>query len=343
LNPIYSRTAAALAAAAIAEVFPNSEFISGGETARGFFCQFISSYDLPPEALPMLEERMRLIVRENRPIQHMDMIAFCAKELLKKEGQLASAEALNEVDPKELVSLVRVGDFIELLEGPLCPSIRDVGAFQVVSMTHVDREYTIEGCAFQTKAELKEFVKKLSTYKKTNHLVVGQKLGLWEEGLIWREKGLILRRKLIALFKESLGGEEIAAGSRLKEFAASRKAPFWTIEEQNGEPEAGEGLFEEGCQSRVEQNIYCAPEPFLTSLLQMIEKTLIILGFHAEVCLAGRKARQWIVLDGLGREQIIVEMQVDEKSVCTKVRIEKILAVLLELTGGRFDVEKIKH
>jgi hypothetical protein len=322
----------------------------------------------------MLEEKMRMIVRENRPIEEMEMIARSARDLLKKWGSPASADSLLDLDPKGLVSLVKIGSFYELMDGPFCPSIRDVGAFKVVSLIHLgEREYQVEGCAFATKVELKEYLKRLATYKTENHLVIGQRLGFWDSGeeFIWRPKGIEVKNNLISFFKESLGGCEHSASTKesLKKFGLKQKSPFksWSISSSGGFPKEGEGLLEEGSQSTVEQNIYCSSQEFdelLISLLQTIDKTLIILGFHVHVRLAARKrtekaiktleaalgedlplavdgrpgARaQWFVADGLKREQLAIEIEIvdDKTSIETKVSVEKILALLLELSGGR--------
>ncbi len=371
----YSRTAAALAAVAINEAFPGSEFLGGEATSRGFVCQFYYSFSLPPESLPMLEERMRQVVRENRPIQELEMVSYCAKELFIKLGHKGAVEALRDCAPKELVSLVQIGDFYELMDGPFCSSIRDVGAFKVTSLAFQGEGiYRVEGCAFATKVELKEYVRKLAQYEEGNHLSIAERFGFLSSiggGVIWKEKGLKIKRELIAFFRQAFLGEEVSFSNEdsLKKYAQTLVAPgrpfiAWNYLANHADPEGSEGFFEEGSQSLVQQIIYSAPEELkslLISLLQTIDKTLIILGFHAYIQLAGRKksekalallesvapektsvefdglagARaQWIVLDGLGRQQVAVEveLQADLSSVTMKVGVEKILALLLEQT-----------
>jgi hypothetical protein len=373
LKQNYFRTGAALAAAAINEAFPGSEFLGGEATARGFVCQFYYSFSLPPEALPMLEERMRQIVRENRPIQEMEMVSYCAKELFLKLGKKLAVDALKDCPPKDLVSILQIGDFHELMDGPFCSSIRDVGAFKITSLKFLGEGlYLVEGCAFATKIELKEYVRKLSAYTEGNHLTIAERFGLLlssKEGLLWKEKGLKARQNLVSFFQKLLLGEELSYANpeSLKKYAASKMAPLapficWTFDVKTVDPEGREGFFEEECQSLVQQIIYCIPDELkshLISLLQTIDKTLIILGFHAYIQLSSRKRNekalavlgsafgeglpilidgipgaraQWIVLDGLGREQIALEvdLQADLSSIRLKVGIEKILALLLE-------------
>lgn len=359
-STILSRTAAAVAAAAIYEAFPGCELLGGGETSTGFFYQFFNSTPLPPEALPMLEERMRQIIREDRPIREMEMVSFSAKELFIKMDHLAAVDVLEELEPKELVSLVKIGPFCDLMDGPFGGSVRDVGAFKILTIQSFgDSEYRVEGCAFATKEQLKDFLRKYARYSDENHLVLGQELGLWErlgERLLWKERGLFLKRSILSfLSKELFSSCEVAFAeeSTLRKLAVSKirkGVPFsvWTVEKKTADPEGDEGLFEEHCQSNAQQIIYCEERDLsdlAISLLQTIGKTLIILGFHAELCLAGRRQGekglkflehalfaalpanslkipfeadeeavskiQWIVRDGLGRPQIALELRLE--------------------------------
>ena len=297
------RTAAAVLAVAIHEVFPGSELLGGGETSTGFFYQFFSSHPLPPEARQMLEEQMRQIVRENREVREMEMVACSAREFFEKEGHIAAANALEELEPKELVSIVKIGEFANLMDGPFCSSIREMGAFKLVSLKSLgDCEYRVEGCAFATKEQLKHFLRLLSRYESGNHLHLGSELGFWGregEHIIWTHSGLALRQQLVAFLKKSFGSEEFKAASVsvLDQFGLERARKgdsfsAWTVFEKTMDPEGDEGFFEEQCQTVAQQTIYCAEKEIVElaiSLLQRISKTLIILGFNPELRLAGRR------------------------------------------------------
>src|SRR3989344_2475165 len=196
------RTAAVLTAASLYEMLPGLELLGGGETDTGFFYQFFYIHPIVPEIPRMIEERMRQIVREERPLREMVMVACSAKELLLKRGHPAAVDALEELEPKELVSLLRIGDFVDLAEGPFCPSLDEVGAFQILSIQSLgDQEHRVEGCAAASKDVLKALTRKLASYAENNHLVLGQKLGLWKwfgSRILWLEKGPRARQELIS-------------------------------------------------------------------------------------------------------------------------------------------------
>ena len=363
------RTAVAVAAAAISEIMPGSELLGGGETSTGFFYQFFYSHPLPPEINKMLEERMRQLIREDRPIREMDMVACSAAELFRKEGHSAAVNTLEDAEPKELVSVLKLGNFYDLQSGPFCPSIREIGAFKITGWKFLgDGEYRIEGCAYRSKEELKLFLRKLSKYEDQNHIARGSQLQYWQnssDGLLWLPLGLKARREVIKKIVDVLcaSSKEV----RGTEKAVSRyemQGSIWQLVERVADPEGDCGLLEEGCQSYVEQTIYCSEQDLkdrLSSLLQLIHKTLIILGFPSSIGLRGRRLGgkglklleqalsaaglqanfkaderdalrlEWTVEDGLGRHHPVMELRLEPR-LAWKASIERILALLLEQT-----------
>ena len=388
---IINRTAAALAAAAIYEIFPGSELFGGGETDTGFFYQFFYSHPLPPEASRLLEERMRQIVREDRPLRETEMVACSARELFLKEDHVAAVDALSDMGPKQLVSLIRIGSFSDLAEGPFCESVQEVAAFQITAVKNLGEQgIQIEGTAFPSKKELKDFLKLLAKYEEENHLERGQGLKFWQwrEGkMLWLPKGLKAREGLLRFLKKRFDGVELKASSEgVVDAYCQKRMPMKavTVHEEWKDPEEGSGLFEEGCQSIFQQSIYCSEKElkeFSISLLQIIDKTLIILGFNASARLVGQRRNekelkrleeilglkaeftteklgsgtpegvrfwgrtQWFVEDGLGRERIAFELNVIKVAECMilrlKVGVEKILALLLEQT--KIDLQLIEN
>jgi hypothetical protein len=287
---------------------PGCDLLGGGETETGFFYQFFYSKVLSTDLAKMLEERMRQIVREDRPLRQMEMVAVSAKEMFQKAHHAAAVDALDEREPKELISVVRIGSFIDLAEGPFCSSIRDVGAFQVTALKVLgDGEYRVEGCVAETKDELKSFLRKLRRYDDENHLALGNELKLWdssEGGLVWLPSGLELRRRLASFLKERIAPKaievEVSSEPHFERYAEKifkkkGSGSFWRVAERGGDIEGDLGLFEACCQNTIQQTIYLDPkdfDPTLFSLLQSIHKTLIILGFHPELRLCGRGSRE---------------------------------------------------
>ncbi|MDE3045214.1 MAG: hypothetical protein KGJ02_01015 [Verrucomicrobiota bacterium] len=334
------RTAAVLAAASLSDVLPGIELLGGGDTQTGFFYQFFYPHSLVPETPHMIEEQMRQIVREKRPLREMEMVACSARELFLKSGHPAAAEALEDLEPKDLVSVIKIGKFIDLAEGPFCAEVEEVKAFQILAIEPLgDQEYRLEGAAATNKDELKAFLKKRARYVKENHLAKGLKLGLWRilgPRILWLEKGLETRAELLFWLREKLmrGAREVAAAdlSLVAQETFLQKKPLWWVLHRVADPEGEAGLMEEVCQSYLEQLVF--PEN-LNSLLQTIEETLMILGFHAFLCSEEQKdVKEWSVEDGLGRSHGVIALTSSGDLWRMSIGVERILALLLERTAG---------
>ncbi len=354
---------------------PGSDLLGGGETDTGFFYQFFFLDALSTDIGKMLEERMRQIVREDRPIRQMEMVAFSAKEMFRKAHHAAACDVLDELNPKEIVSIVRIGQFADLAEGPFCHSVRHAQAFQVTSFKSLgDGEYRVEGCVAQDKDELKAFLRKMRRYEEENHFVVGSNKKFWEissERILWLPRGLKMREQLSAFFKQKIGSGSIEVQGKetlVEQYGrkiASQKGccALWLAGPRGQDPEGMGALFEETCQTWLQEKIYCNEKEMrksLFSLLQSIQKTLIILGFHPQVCLQACRVGEkrvktleqgllelgvnvrlepsevncakalWLVQDGLGRPRIVVELEVGD-GLNMKLGLERIIALLLEL------------
>lgn len=314
MNQILCHTAAALTAAALYEIFPGCELLGGGLTPTGFFYQVIPSIQPVPETLKMLEERMRQMVRERRECKSIEMVVASAIGLFTKLGHMAAVEALREFHEKELVSLVQIGSFYDLAEGPFCSSLQKLGAFALVSLECVgEREYRVEGCVAPSKEELKAQLKRRVKYAEENATVLGQELGLWERSGVWRQRGLRLKRTLIAHFTKDFLGEEVAVPEGAP--WPSELEAFWSVRD---------GL--------IEQIIYCASRDLpriANSLLQTAEQSLRMLGFHPVL-----REEGWTVEDGLGHSHRVVKVQRTSTTVNMAIEVETILRALLEQSAG---------
>lgn len=270
------RTAAEIAAAALFEMFPNVELWGGVETPTGFEVAFHFPHPIHPETLALIEERMRQIVKERRPIRTLEMVPFSAAELMKKMGHRARVEELAELEG--LVEVIQMGPFHHLSEGPHLNNSGELSAFKLLSM---DGERLV-GCAHFSKEELKGYLKKLNSYQ--DPYQIGEGRGLWiqmEEGLVWKEKGLGLKRRLEQGFKKRLCPDavEILGPSGLHNAIAKKmnRIPLQIVEE--------------GAEN-LQISFYWPREKIeeaLISSLQLVDEILKILGFSFQVYFAGRK------------------------------------------------------
>lgn len=309
----FRRTAAEIAAAAVFELFPDVELWGGSETPTGFAYDFYFPHPIHPETLPMIEERMRQIIRERRPIRTLDMVPFSARELLKKEGHFIRAE---ELDGEDLVEVIQIGDFTDLCPGPHLKNTAEAAAFKINSVEVLpDRGMRLTGYVHTSKDSLKHFLKKLSQYRSPEK--IGEARGYWVQspyGLIWKRAGIEAKAKLVQTLKEQLcvGAMEVSCPQ------GDRDAMHAWLGREKVSEQWGEWL-----QISVYSNN-------LEFSLQSVAKTLTILGFTASMSPLGRETEFWIE-DGIERRWPVVQVKKDEARVVILVDVEKIFALLLEM------------
>ncbi len=297
-----SLTAAEILAAAVFELFPNIQLINGGATSYGFFYDFEFPHPIHPELHLQIEEKMRQIVKENREIRCLEMVAFSAREFLKSKGHFLRAEQMEEGG---LFSIFQMGSFADLCSGSVLSSSKELSAFKLFPVVALDQErIRVLGVANASKDGLKEFLKKWQRYPRVRHEEVGLFKDFWmiEEGkLIWLEKGILAKENLISRFKQSLF--EGVFQVELSKFSLDRVQKHQKIMKKMNVSHVGEvfSLIENGENSCIEElGLLDSMEKTvfhvtafvknLTSSLQSIRKTLNILGFECEVfCCFKRK------------------------------------------------------
>src|SRR3972149_1869324 len=198
---IMRHSTAHVMAAAVKDLFPRAKITIGPAIENGFYYDFDVEKPFPPEDLERIEEKMGEIVRADHP--------FVREELPKEEalarfaGEPYKEELLVDI-PAPVVSLYRLGNFLDLCRGPHLPSSGKVGAYKLMNTAGAywrgdsrNRMLTrIYGCAFARKKELDEHLRLLEEVKKRDHRRLGKELDLFsvnEEigpGLIlWHPKG----------------------------------------------------------------------------------------------------------------------------------------------------------
>jgi threonyl-tRNA synthetase len=99
------RWLAFLLAKAGCEVFPDAQVVAIQGTDRVFYADFCFSQPFEEAFLPLIEERLRLLVKENPAINTLETVAASARGLLERAGQRLQAAQL----PAHPQMLVEVG------------------------------------------------------------------------------------------------------------------------------------------------------------------------------------------------------------------------------------------
>src|ERR1700722_6040613 len=106
-----NQTAALLLAAAVVELFPHVHIVEGEGTSKYFYYNFIFPFAFNDGLIPLIEERIRLILKEKRPLRAMEMIPSNAATLMQHHGQPIVSEKLLQVE-RATVEMMQLGDFV---------------------------------------------------------------------------------------------------------------------------------------------------------------------------------------------------------------------------------------
>ncbi len=298
-----------MAAAAFIEKFPGVELLGGRRTSLGFSFDFRLAAPLPSEIEILIEEEMRQIVRERRPVRVLEMVPLSARALLLKEGHAARAE---EVGDDGLVEIVQISSFHNLSPGPHLSCTSALSAFKLWPMKKIETQvYRLSGCAFPSKEELKQFLRNWRDYPEKSHERAGLKKSLWRlfgAQVVWLPDGQALRKEVIEAVRANLflGALEVSmdlpVGAdrpnlyRLLAKEMTKETRGEAIGEIYVEPSSAwdleTGLFAGVGGTRICLSLGISSGDWqakATSSLQLTEKTLNLLGFQHRLRLSGRK------------------------------------------------------
>ncbi len=210
LDAIRQSTAEILAYT-IRDLVPDTLFVKGEHTNIGFYYDFIIKQPLDNKAIPLIEERMRLNIKQGLQLKPLEMMRENAVELFKYNNQPFQATFVSS-NSQTIVPIVQIGTFYDLCYPPFEENPTEIGAFKILSITkekinlpgYRNLEITrISGTSMHDQGSLKSFLKKLDAAKKNDHKNLGNELNLFtiESNPVWLPKGASLRESLINWWK----------------------------------------------------------------------------------------------------------------------------------------------
>jgi len=207
--PVYRHSTAHLLAAAVLELYPETQLGIGPPIESGFYYDFERATKFVPEDLEKIEARMREIATRNLPFERK--LTPKQEGLQKYKGDWMKHELIEE-RADEIFSEYTLGpQFIDFCRGPHVPSTEKLKAFKLLSIAGAywkgseknPQLQRIYGTAFFTKKELDEYLNRLEEAKKRDHRKIGKELELFTvselvgAGLpLWLPKGATVRRVL---------------------------------------------------------------------------------------------------------------------------------------------------
>lgn len=188
---ILRHSAAHVLAAAVLEMFPEAKFGMGPAVDNGFYYDFELPRTLIPEDLPLLEEKMKEIIKANHPFERADVSILEAMEKFNELEQTLKQEIIQDLHKagNEKVSIYKSGHFVDLCSGPHIESTGKIDA-RAFALTKVSGAYwkgdannkqlqRIYGVVFENKDKLKEYFNLVAEAEKRDHRKLGKELDLF--------------------------------------------------------------------------------------------------------------------------------------------------------------------
>ena len=183
-------------AAALVEMYPGVQFGVGPATATGFYYDIDLSEVKDAEGnvmkitdadLPKIQKKMYSIINKKFDLVYSEKSREEALAWAKENHQKYKVELIEDLPESETISFYQLGDFTDLCKGPHVENTGKVGAFKLIKVAGAywrgdeKREMLtrIYGVAFETEAELKEYLQRLEEAKARDHRKLGKELDLF--------------------------------------------------------------------------------------------------------------------------------------------------------------------
>ena len=208
-------------AQAVLDMFPEAKLGIGPDIESGFYYDFDLPRTLIPEDLPILEKKMKHIIKQNQKFEQYAEPIDKAIDFLKRAKQDYKVELLADLreEGEKEACFYKNGPFVDLCKGPHVESTGqiDPGTFKLDKIAGAywkgDEKrpmlQRIYGLAFDTKKELDEYIKNRKEAEKRDHRKLGKELNLFSlhdeagGGLVyWHPKGGRIRDAIERFWKE---------------------------------------------------------------------------------------------------------------------------------------------
>ena len=131
---VIRHSTAHLLAQATQQLYPKAQVTIGPVIDNGFYYDFAYKDGFSEQDLAKIEKKMNAIVKQNLPIERMEMSREEAVKFFKSKGELYKAEIIESIPSNEALSLYKQGDFVDLCRGPHVPSTSKLKAFKLMKL-----------------------------------------------------------------------------------------------------------------------------------------------------------------------------------------------------------------
>jgi threonyl-tRNA synthetase len=220
-------------AEAVQNLFPGTQITFGPATDDGFYYDFAPTAEhgaFTEEELPAIEEEMRRIIREDKPLCREVWTRDQVRAFFESQGEAFKAEWVMELPEGETITMYRTGEgegaWVDLCRGPHLTSTGKLDP-QAFKLTRVSGAYwrgdpknpmlsRIYGTAWLNKKQLDAYLVRLEEAGKRDHRKIGAEMDLFHlqaeahGSVFWHPKGYLIWRQLEAYMRRRLD----AAGYR---------------------------------------------------------------------------------------------------------------------------------
>ena len=218
-------------AVAVLDLFPGAWLGEGKVSSTQFSYEFYFPQGVHPELLEIVSEKMRQLMKSDLLIESVEMATGSAANYFEYHDQPFKAEAVLE-NPAPTQSMIRIGKFYDIFEStPYSGSLAHV-FFQLLESRLFKRGdlqwVQIIGAAFESKEDLKSFIKKKRQWQKEKPWESAERSGLMMDcaGVpVLLPKGMEIYRELELFWQIAIKGRgltEILGEKSLHEEVAER-------------------------------------------------------------------------------------------------------------------------
>ena len=184
----FNHTASHVMAQAVKRLYPNAKLTIGPAIENGFYYDFDVDTHFTQDDLDKIEKEMKVIIKENYPIERCELPADEAIKLMEEKGEPYKIELIKEHSEKgEPISFYKQGEFTELCAGPHIPEMKVIKAFKLTNCTGAywrgDEKNKmlcrVYGIAFPKASMLEDYINALEEAKKRDHNKLGRELELF--------------------------------------------------------------------------------------------------------------------------------------------------------------------
>lgn len=206
---VYWHTASHVMAAAIQHLYPETQFAIGPAIATGYYYDLETPHRFQQEDFAAIEKEMQRIAKEAPRLEKEVLSREEALALFEGMGQKYKVELINDLPEDAVISVYRLGDFVDLCRGPHLYDAKRIKHSKLLSIAGaywrgdeknavLQRLYAV---SYEKQKDLEEHLARIEDAKARDHRKIGKELELFMvtpdvgSGLpFWLPKGATIRR-----------------------------------------------------------------------------------------------------------------------------------------------------